>query len=328
MDRNTLPKKEISPKSTKKQLWEAYQAVLDGVTEKQKITQQAEMADASSYSEEEAILKKTDVLNIEKAIGDIGNLKISLAEALNNLEDQIVEELKKLELVNKAIAFKDENLKNLYKIEAEAINLFDLIEAKEKEGQVLQSDFEIEKEKLEQEILLIKKQREREEEEYRYQTKVTRQQEEEENNFKNKIKERDFNEKFIAKQKELSLREQKLAEQEEEIKKMKARFEQLPEELLKTKDEAFLDGQNEAVKQAKIEKELSTKDSTREQDIANLKIVSLEEIVKRQVGQIQSLETKFSLASQKAQELAVKIIESRKEDKNTDKPTVATSIKQ
>jgi hypothetical protein len=203
-----------------------------------------------------------------------------------------------------------------------------LIEAKEKEGQVLQSDFEIEKEKLEQEILLIKKQREREEEEYRYQTKVTRQQEEEENNFKNKIKERDFNEKFIAKQKELSLREQKLAEQEEEIKKMKARFEQLPEELLKTKDEAFLDGQNEAVKQAKIEKELSTKDSTREQDIANLKIVSLEEIVKRQVGQIQSLETKFSLASQKAQELAVKIIESRKEDKNTDKPTVATSIKQ
>ena len=146
-------------------------------------------------------------------------------------------------------------------IEAEAISLFNLVEAKEKERAVLENNFGKEKEKLEQEISGIKKQHEREDEEYQYQLKITRQQEQDETDFKNKVKERDFNEKLAVKQKELSLRESKVTEQEAEIKEMKSRLEKLPAELESVKSQTHIAARQEALAQAQAEKELLAKEN-------------------------------------------------------------------
>ncbi len=321
MEQDTPTTKEVSPKSTKKQLWDAYQSVLQGVTQKHRNFAKEESFDlTSSHLEEEKTFEKIGGFSVQKAMGDIGQLKMSMAGALNDLGDKITEELKKLELVDRAISLKNENLKNVYQIESEAINLFDLIEAKEKERVVLQNSFGIEKEKLERQIAEIKKQHEREEEEYQYNVKIARQQDENENDFKNKIKERDFNEKLAVKQKEVSLKEIEIGKQENEMKEIKLRFEKLPEEIESIKSQTYITTRQEVLKQVEVEKEFLAKDYSRESEIAKLKVFSLEEIIKQQSGQINNLEGQLSIALQKAQELAVKIIESGKQDKVFDKP--------
>ena len=310
--------KEISPKSTKKQLWDAYQLVLQGAAKKQDGSVSAESSGDFLHTQEDVkIAEQMSVLSFQKVMEDIGQLKISAAGMLNELGDKIAQELKTLESVNKAIALKNEHLKNAHAIEAEAINLLDLMEAKEKERLLLQNNFDLEKARLESQIENTKKQHEREAEEYQYQLKITRQQDDDEQEFKNKIKEREFNDKLTVKQKEISLKEGKIIEQENEIKEMKLRFEKLPEEIEMVKNHAYLIGKEEAAKQAGVEKEFLEKDYSKELDICNLKIVSLEEIIKKQNTQVNSLESQLSLALQKAQELAVKIIESGKQDKDT-----------
>lgn len=312
-----VEQKEVSQKSTKKQLWEAYQMVLQSAAKKHGESMPSGSSGDSLHTQEETkIAEQMSILSFQKVMGDIGQLKMSSAEMLNGLGDKIAEELKTLESVNKAIALKNERLKNTYNIEAEAVNLFDLIEAKEKERMVLQNNFEMEKEKLEREISQTKKQHERADEEYQYSLKVERQKEQDENDFKNKVKERDFNEKLSAKQKELSLKESRIVEQENEMKEIKLRFEKLPEEIETAKNQAHTVGKDETATQAKIEKELLAKDYSRDQEIAKLKIDSLEAIVKKQGAQIEGLESQLSLALQKAQELAVKIIESGKQEKD------------
>ena len=318
---DNINQKEVSQKSTKKAIWEAYQAVLHGVAQKEKSDENQHSMVGSLYSEEEKIVEQVNMVTVEKAMGDIGQLKISMASALNNFGDKISEELKKLEAVNKAIALKNERLKNLYNIESEAVSLFGLIEAKEKERASLETSFQKEKERLEQEIVYAKKQHEREENEYQYQLKITRQQEQDEQDFKNKVKERDFNEKLTVKQKELSVREAKITEQEGEIKEMKSRFEKFPDEIEKVKSQSYVLAQKELESWFENQKDLLEKDHSKEVEIAKLKNSSLEDIIKKQQTQINNLESQLSLALAKAQELAVKIIEFGKQNKESEKVT-------
>ena len=91
--------KEISQKSAKKDIWDAYQAILQEMAERQKAGQALGAADGAQPSlleiEEKKILTQAAGQGSDKVIGDIGGLKININNVLNRLADRLVEELKK-----------------------------------------------------------------------------------------------------------------------------------------------------------------------------------------------------------------------------------------
>lgn len=321
--------KDLTQKSTKKEIWEAYHQILQELKNR---AEQKEMKDEKGVTvaqpvldlEKKKILAKVSDMSIEKISADISGLKIDIGSTLNALNDRLIDELKKLELLNQGIKVQNEELENVYKIKAEASMLLDLIEAREQKKTEFQREVEGEDQKLKSEIAQKKKQWEREQEEHQYSITLERRKEEDEYEFKKQVKEREFQEKIGAKEKELKTREVKILGEENEIKELKEKVGAFQIELERAKNEAIASTREEMEVQAKIASDLVERDIAKEREVAKLKITSLEETMKRQSAQIHTLESQLSAANQKAQELAVKIIESRgqrelKEEKRQEK---------
>jgi len=217
--------------------------------------------------------------------------------------------------VSAAIEIKNKQLGEAYNIEAEAIDLLDLVQAKEQKKAEFQKELEVEEERIKTENERRQKQAEREKEEYEYRLKFERKKEDDEAEFRSQIKEREFNEKLLAREKELLQRELKIKEQENEFLALKNRVDGLVDEIERAKKEAAGQTKSEMEKQFKIEKDLLVLEQGKEKEMAKLKIAGLEDTVKKQISQIQTIQTQLETASKKAQELAIKIIESgRKEE--------------
>lgn len=314
--------KEISQKSAKKEIWDAYAAILEELQKKQeKRNNGKDDAIAATPITKETDLKQADELNIEKAIQDISNLKIVIQAALNKLSDKLTEELKKLESINKAVKTENENLENVYKIKNEADILFNIIETREQKRAEFQKQTEEWEEKLKTDIEKKRKLWEREQEEYEYNLKILRKKEQDDYEFRRQIRERDFNEKIAAREKDLKTREAAVLEKENEFKALKIQTDNFPKDLEKRVYETTVKLQGEAGQQAKIKNDLMEKEIAKEREIAKLKIFSLEDIIKKQTLQINGLESHLAAASQKAQELAVKIIEAGSERDKKRQPS-------
>ncbi len=290
---------EITQKSAKKDIWEAYQAILQGIKEKK--VEGADLIQSPLKFEDKSVLANIADLDVAKAVNEIGDLKINTINLLNKLSDHLSEELKRLESVNKAIEIKNRQLSDNYKIETEAVGLLDLIAANEQKKAEWQKEFEAEEERIKAEIQRKKKEQEREIEEYQYQLKFDRKKDDDEQEFKKQIKEREFNEKLASREKELTQRELKIKEQENEIQNLKARVDTLPEEIEKAKKEAAGQIKLEMEKQFKMEKEIAAIEQEKEKEVAKLKILALEDAVKKQAAQIYALESQLAVANQKAQ---------------------------
>lgn len=303
--------KEISQKSTKKEIWDAYIAILEELQKKK--GEEGEEKEGAipplSTQKEKELLQEVDELNVEKVSQDISNLKITIQATLNKLADKLVEELRKLESVKQVVKTENSNLENIYKIKNEADVLLNLIEVQEQKRAEFRKKLEEEEEGMRIEIERKRKEWKREIEEYEYSLKMMRKKDQDEYGFQKTIKEREFNEKMGLREKELKVRESALLEKENELKSLKTQVEAFPKELEKQIHEATEKTKEDIERQAKIKNELIEKEIAKEREVAKLRIVSLEDIIKRQASQINTLENQLAVATQKAQELAVKIIE-------------------
>lgn len=310
--------KDISIKSTKKEIFDAYEAVLEQFSQRIKHYTASENAENKEIKSgdilklEEKIKQKTEELEMEKAINDISNLKIGIQASLNKLSDKLAEEIKKLENIKRLIKTENQNLEDIYKIKNEVNLLLELIEFREQKKSEFEKEVREDEEKLNTEIEQRKRKWLREQDEYEYNLKIDRKKETDDYEFKKQIKEREWGEKTAVREKELKLRETKVLEQENEIKELKTRIESFPK-ILETKiDEAKKQAAEEARREMKITNDLTGKEIQKEKAISELKISSLEDVIKKQIAQIQSLESQLNAATGKAQELAVKIIEAGK----------------
>ncbi len=288
--------RSITQKNTKQEIWKAYQETLKELEGKAEEPgeEKGKAQQPQLDLEEKKILSKVADLQVEKVVSGIGELKSNFAGTLEKFGDRLVEEIKKLDTVKSAIAIAKEELEKIYQIKTEANMLLDLIELREKKKVECQ----------------------REQEEYAYNLKIVRKKEEDEYAIKTQAKEREWNEKMAAKEKELKARETIVAEQEKEIKDLRTKMETIPSELEKVKEETAKHIREEMTRQAKVESELAMKDLIKEREISKLRISTLEEAVKKQTAQIQTLETQLDAANQKAQELAVKVIEGGRDREN------------
>ena len=149
----------------------------------------------------------------------------------------------------------------------------------------------------------------REEEEYQYALKMKRRQEEDDYVLKVREKERTFNESTAAKKQELEEREKNIRMQEEELRGFRKQVETFPAELKRTLDETEIRIRSEMERGAKVVTDLTAKDSQRERELSKLTIQGLEDTIKRQTVQIGNLERQLSQATERAQKLAVTVIE-------------------
>lgn len=327
---------DINLKSTKKEIFEAYEVILNEIKDgKNKNIQKGNAGDQpvlnAEASEEGKVQYKSAgagpvasaelniELNADKIAGDIHGLKINISNILNKLNDRVLEELKKLDLIKQAVKDENEKLENIYKIKAEANILFNLVEAREQKSREFKREAEDGEEKIKTEKLAKEKEWQREQEEYAYNLKLSRKKEEDDYEFKKQIKEREFIEKLAGKEKELKLRELKITEQENEIKEIKEKSATFNAEIEKAVQETEKRIKAELEKETAVSRGMLMKDIEKERELSKFKIMSLEDALKIRQAQLNSLESELKAANAKSQELAVKIIEYSREPRAGDK---------
>jgi hypothetical protein len=112
-----------------------------------------------------------------------------------------------------------------------------------------------------------------------------------------------------VKKKAWAEREKRIAEQETEFRALQARVEKFPKELEIAVKKAKEEETAMARRQTKVKTDLRAKEVEGERRVYELKIQSLEEVIKKQQQQLNGLSTQLEAAVKQVQELAVKAIE-------------------
>jgi len=188
--------KEITAKSSKHEIIEAYNELLTKVKEQNNTNSRA-------INEKEEHKKNVDSASEhsqESIVKNISNLKLGLGQSLDLIEKSLVDEFKKLTSLQDAIVYEENRLKDMYEIIATAETLETLILTHKEKKLKLEEEFKQQSAELEQimekmkadwekentqneinqkEYLVnLKKQRTRDEEEYHYTLQIERKKEE------------------------------------------------------------------------------------------------------------------------------------------------------
>jgi len=260
--------------------------------ENQELAAAAKNQTEASVSQAVAEIKKTIAVNLEE-------LSVKLNSSLAGLSAGIFSEAKKFTELQQAVELSKKNLALHYNIQVAAETIEQLVNDFAVKKQQLEKEFSARQEQLEVEINNKKRDWQRQLEEYDYNTQLER-----------KRDEALFAETRAKKENELADRESGIKNQEQEIVQLKKQVEQLPEAIAK----------EAAAREKEITKRLENdyaakinglkKDWEAEKKLADMKTQNLVDLAKKQEQEIVSLKKETELANKKAQELAVRIIES------------------
>lgn len=234
------------------------------------------------------LLEKVRDYTVDNLTKSTADLKNNLNTTLNELSSKLFSEAQKFGEIQKAIELSKKNLELNYNIQIAAETLTNLIE-----------DYRKKKAELTEETENKRRDWSREQEEYEYNAKLQR-----------KRGDELYREERTKQENELEERENILKNREKEFIEMKKQVEEFPQKL----DKLVLQKEKEIEKHFELEfqrkAELLKKDWDSQKNIYEMKLSNLEEYVKRQNSEITSLKQETERANKKAQELAVKLIES------------------
>ncbi len=295
--------------STKKEMLEAYNALLAQIQEKS----EAQITPERKAEKEKVkeIEKLVDSLSSEKIAKETSNLKIEISKMLGELSARLENAVNKFKDIQRAINFKEKELKEVYEIEKSAGTLLALVEAQNQKRREFEEEMEKLRAEWEKEKREEAKKREREREEYLYTFK--REQQLAKDRFEDeKAKlEKEINLKKEAAEKELAEREKAIAEKEEELKELRKKVDTFPGELESAIKKAVKETTENLQEEAKNREELLKKEFDGERNVLTTRIKSLEETVKQQNEQIIRLSQQLEKAYQKIQDIAVKTVEGK-----------------
>lgn len=298
----------LTAKATKAELFKAFQEMKEKFEELQR--EQLPLPQLTAAREEEAkILKKTESFLPEKLEDDIASLNKKVQVNLAELKDKLAKESEKLCQIREAIEIESKRLGEVYNIKLAENTLQSLIADFETKRAEFEKEAKQKREVLEEGIALKKKIQEREEEEYKYNLKMARKKEEDEYQIKQAKKEGEWQSKINQKEEELKNREQVLEEKTEEIENMKKEIEDFPKKLETATKEARQETEKELQKDFTIQKKITETQWLAEKKMFETKISNLQDTIKSQNIEIVSLKKALSEASQKAQSLAIAVIQ-------------------
>ncbi|HNQ78365.1 MAG TPA: hypothetical protein PKJ37_07195 [Acidobacteriota bacterium] len=225
--------------------------------------------------------------SVDTIISDLSELKVKIAKGLADLETGLLGKAKVLEELDGKIDGRVETLKRLFKIEAEAGKLEELIKAQEDKSKVFEAKSSEERARWEEERAAMKREREREEEEYEYNKKVKRQREEQE---------------FLK-------RKETLSAMEDELSTLREQVAEFPGLLAEKTTEAEKKAVAASEERMKVEKIILEKDMEKEREIYKLTLKTLEDKAKDQEARIKALEKDLKDLMAQNQSVASKAIE-------------------
>jgi len=332
----TRKEPEVSMKNTKKELLDAYQGLLKQLEEERKSALQPERKVQERKKEE--VLTAVSGLSTDGVTQNINSLKVETGKLLSRLSEMLEKEVRNLEQVQQAIRLKEEELKEIYEIDKSAATLAALIEAQHQEREKFESEIKERKASLEEEIRMTreawqkekseferrskereleeKKRREREEEEYKY--SFQRQQELAKLEFEDEkarrvaeLKRIEEDMRLLKEKTEVELkdRENRIAESEMELERMREQIAKFPEQQEKAVSQAVKETEARLRKDFDYQKQLQKKEFEGERNVLTARITGLEETLREQAERISKLSGQQELSYQKVQEIAVKAIE-------------------
>jgi hypothetical protein len=342
-------KKDISVKSTKNEILQAYNELLTKIKEEKPFDRKEER----KKEEEKKIIKGASQNSVEKIVKGLAEIKLEIGTALDTLEERLIKEFKKLTELQQAIEIEQKELEEIHEIKVNADSLAALLRAQkekrsefdmemeEKKGafetEMAQKRLEWKKEQEDYDLsrkerdMKVKKEREREEEEYSYALQLKRKKDNDVYEAKKAALEKELKDKRANVERELSEREALVSARENELSDLKAQVAEFPKQL----EKAIKDTEKSVIERLefkyKHEAQLATKEIEGERKLNKQVVAALEAKIKEQDAHIRQLTQKTDQAGQQVQDIAIKAIEGassqRVFSKNYETPKEGIALK-
>jgi hypothetical protein len=286
---------------------------------------------AMKKSADRARVERATTYTVERVTREIADMQLSISRMLTDLSQQLREESGKLADIRLAIDSENARLKELHDIDGAMVSLKAILEVAAERRATLDADLqqreadlmaamEAKKEAWKREAAeyeaRAKKSRDREEEEYTYRLSLKRRKETDDYASQQSALYKALQEQRAKADQEIEERQRAIVVRESELKDLQMKVERFPQELAAATKQAEQAARSEAQKQAALDAKLVKMETEAEKNITALKIAGLEDLVKRQAGQIEALTKQISTAQAQVQAMAVKAIEGATVTKN------------
>ncbi|HEX4797644.1 MAG TPA: hypothetical protein VH370_27870 [Humisphaera sp.] len=314
----------------------ARQQMLEGLAESEKsVTERREtQAKPEEKLESRATVEAVaaaDELAERGVVQAIGELKSNIGRMLSGLSDRLEEQVARYVQIQRAIAAKDKELKEIYEIQRSASTLTAMIELQDRQRDQQAREAEQEKVELQEAIEQTRlaweqerkqrdaeakeretaeqKRREREKEEYRY--SQSREQQQARDQFADEMgnAKKEWADHQAQAEKELADRIQQIKAREEESGALRQRVEAFPKELEAAVAKAVKEVTARLQQESASREELAKREFAGERNVLTTRITSLEQIVKEQSERITGLLHQVEKGYGQVQEIAVRAIE-------------------
>jgi hypothetical protein len=312
------------------------QQMLEALAETEKTV--AERRDADVRPEEKAEAKSVatavavaEDLSTRGVVESIGELRGTISKTLAGISDRLEELVQRYVQLQRAIAVKDQELKEIYEIQRSANTLTALFEAHESKKSAMETELTAARADLQKEIDAMRQQwdlerkqretenkekdaaeakrREREKMEYVY--SFTREQQQARDAFADESArtEKKMAEEKAAFEKDHAQREQSLAAREQETAALRAKVEAFPRELEAAVAKAVKDVTTRLTQESTTREEFLKREHVGEKNVLTTRITSLEHTVQEQSQRLTALLAQAEKAYAQVQEIAVRAVE-------------------
>ena len=337
---------EISIKSTKNEILEAYNTMLKKVKQQEK-EKPAQSREAEERKETVAKAKEESEENI---VNRLSSLKLETATTFDKLEKSFLQEQRRLSQMQQAIDTETKHLEDLYNIKSETDTLAALILTQKEKRQQFEADMAKKKDDFDNEIFEIRtswdkerktyeltkkeelerlqKERKREEDDYHYNLQLSRKKDNDLYNANKDALDKELFDRKILFEKEITEREKNLATAEQEL------------ETLRKENAGFADKLNEAVQQAEerlttslqreneFEKKLLLKENEGILQLKEQTIGTLQQRIKELEDMLKQQQSKADASDKNVKDIAIKAIESSSKVTVYEKAAGATNSNQ
>lgn len=290
---------KVSERNTKTEILQAYQTLLEQATN--------EAAEDETIQQEQAVIDTAAKDTIEKITSDLAQARLSANQTISKLTEKLTDESERLTTLRKAITIAQRELEEIQQIKARAGMLRRMIELQKQEEERFDKEMAAKRiawaEEQKQYEEQVGKERSREEDEYMYQKNLRMKRDRDLFEEERKKWEREFDEK-----------KQVQIQKEAELAELRKKVLQFPQELDRAVKAAIAQTITQEKKEAQIRQNFAKQEADTRQQIATLKITSLENTVKSQAVEIEELKRQLEKATQQIKDIAVKVIEGVKKE--------------
>ncbi len=320
---------KVTTKSTKKEMLDAYDKLVEQLMEKR----EEELKPAEKIEEKKAkeVIKTADSITTEEVVKKAADLKHEIGNTLSKLAEKLESEVAQYKTIKAAVENKRQELSEIFEIQKEAVSLAAMIEAQRQKRESFEAEMASRKEKLEAEIQAVRaewekekkshemevkerdaleqKRRDREKDDFNYNFQRDKQQAVDKFAAEKVAWEREWEKSKEEREKALIEREKRTAESEAELKELREKVKQFPQELNKAIDKTVKDATGQLIMESKYKEQLNLKEHEGEKKVFTTRIEALENTIKEHNLQIAKLSAQLEKSYGQVQDIAVKAVE-------------------